>query len=81
MWLALVVTILLIIAVFGFVLEPIVRGRSDRTVVDSVAVPDGVDALGDSDPDDDAEHGDSGEQGAEQHGALATEAGRAEHGS
>ena len=81
MWLALVVTILLIITVFGFVLEPIVRGRSDRTMVDSVAVPDGVDALGDSGPDDDAEPGDSDERGAQQDEALAAEAGRAEHGS
>jgi hypothetical protein len=46
MWLTLIVTILLTVAVFGFVLEPIIRGRPDRTRPDSVAVPDGVDAVG-----------------------------------
>lgn len=40
MTLALVALAVLAVVVFAFVLEPVVRARADRTVIDTVALPD-----------------------------------------
>lgn len=45
MWLTILVTVVLVVVVFGFVLEPIIRGRSDHVAPDAVAIPDTVDAV------------------------------------
>lgn len=40
MTLAIALMVLLIVVVFGFVLEPIIRARRDRVEVDTVVIPD-----------------------------------------
>ncbi|HEX5167330.1 MAG TPA: hypothetical protein VFV93_18120 [Thermomicrobiales bacterium] len=40
MTLALVALAVLAVVVFAFVLEPVVRARGDRTVIDTVALPE-----------------------------------------
>jgi hypothetical protein len=45
MWLTVLITIVLVVVVFGFVLEPIIRGRSDHVEPDAVAIPDALDAV------------------------------------
>lgn len=45
MWITALVIVVLVVVVFGFVLEPIMRGRSDHVEPDAVAIPDAVDAV------------------------------------
>lgn len=79
MWLTVLITLVLVVVVFGFVLEPILRGRADRTELDSVSIPDTLDAveLDEGEP----AAGIRSEALAPPKGEYATEAGRAEPGS
>ena len=49
MTLALVALAVLAVVVFAFVLEPIVRARGDRTVIDTIALPEHETPLEDDD--------------------------------
>jgi hypothetical protein len=45
MWLTILITVVLVVVVFGFVLEPIIRGRPDHVEPDAIAIPDALDAV------------------------------------
>ena len=80
MWLTILVTVVLVIVVFGFVLEPIIRGRSDHVEPDAIAIPDALHAVELSDETSPASRRSEPPKEAPQP-EYATEAGQAEPGS